>query len=270
MEDWNVPILNPDDGAALAQALSIKKDMSGVRITAVHFGPPSGDRFITEALALGCDEGLRIWDENLEDLHTGSKLLIFTRVAKILGFDLLFTGTKSLDTGSAQLGILLASTLQVPCITRVSRIDAIHEDTVTATRNLELGWKEQVESTRPVVITMEAEEEILPCPSFSDVARAAETDIQCLDLAGIGISREEIRQAESRLVFGPLRFPAPGLQYIQPPDSSLPAFERRRQIGEGSMQKRQGRIVRGSEDEVVEELFQALMREGWVEHLRKA
>ena len=104
MEDWNVPILNPDDGAALAQALSIKKDMSGVRITAVHFGPPSGDRFITEALALGCDEGLRIWDENLEDLHTGSKLLIFTRVAKILGFDLLFTGTKSLDTGSAQLG----------------------------------------------------------------------------------------------------------------------------------------------------------------------
>jgi electron transfer flavoprotein alpha/beta subunit len=76
-EHWNVPVLNPDDSAAVAQALRIKETVPEAQITIVHLGPPSGDRFIWEALALGCDEGLRIWDEELEDLHTRGKLSIF-------------------------------------------------------------------------------------------------------------------------------------------------------------------------------------------------
>jgi electron transfer flavoprotein beta subunit len=268
-EDWNVPLLNPDDGMAVAQALKIKKDMPEARITIVHLGPPSGEKLIRNALALGCDEGLRIWDEGLADLHTGSKLLIFARAAKILGFDLLFTGTKSLDTGSAQLGMLLASTLEVPCITRVSSIDEIRAEAVTATRKLEQGHLEQVESARPLVVAMEADEEPPAYASFPAVTQAAESTIPCFDLPRIGIPQEAIRQAESGLSFGPLRLPVPRLQYMQPPDSSLPAFERRRQIGEGTMGKRLGRIVRGNEDEVVEELFQTLLREGWLDHLRK-
>jgi electron transfer flavoprotein beta subunit len=268
-EDWNVPMLNPDDGMSVAQALKIKKDMPEARITVVHWGPPSGEKFIRNALALGCDEGLRIWDEGLAELHTGGKALVFARAAMIVGFDLLFTGTKSLDTGSAQLGMLLASALKVPCITHVSAIDAIRRETVAATRKLERGYQEQVESARPLVVAMEADEELPACASFPAVAQAAERTIPCVSLPEIGIPREALREAESRLTFGPLRLPAPGLQFIQPPDSSLPAFERRRQIGEGAMLKRQGRIVRGNEDEVVEDLFQTLLREEWLDHLRK-
>jgi electron transfer flavoprotein beta subunit len=268
-ENWNVPTLNPDDGMAVAQALKIKKDMAGAHITIVHWGPPSGNRFIRNALALGCDEGLRIWDESLEELHTGGKALVFARAATILGFDLLFTGTKSLDTGSAQLGMLLASALQVPCITRVSGIDAIRTESITATRKLERGYQEQVESPRPLVIAMEADEELQAYTSFPAIAHAEERAIPCLGLPEFGIPREVVRKAESRLKFGPLRLPAPRLQFIQPPDSSLPAFERRRQIGEGSLQKRQGKIVRSNEDEVVENLFQSLLQGGFLRHLRR-
>jgi electron transfer flavoprotein alpha/beta subunit len=268
-EDWNVPILNPDDGMSVAQALKIKKNIPEARITIIHLGPPSGIRFIRTALALGCDEGLRVWDEGLEELHTGGKLLVFARVAKILGFEFLFTGTKSLDTGSAQLGMLLASALQVPCITRVSSIDAIRTETVAVTRKLERGYQEQVESTRPLVVAMENDEGLPAYALFPFVAQAEERTIPCFDLSRIGVPREAIRQAESRLKFGPLRLPEPRLQFIQPPDSSLPAFERRRQIGEGTMQKRQGKIVKDKEDKVAEELFQTLLREGWLEHLRK-
>jgi electron transfer flavoprotein beta subunit len=267
--DWNVPLLNSDDGMAVAQALKIKKDMPEAHITIVHWGPPSGDRFIREALSLGCDEGLRIWDEGLEELHTRGKLLIFARVAKILEFDILFTGTKSLDTGSAQLGMLLASSLQVPCIIRVVRIDEIRTRTITATRKLERGYQERVESARPLVISVEADEEETAYARFPAMAQAAEKDICCFDLARIGIPLQAIQKEESRLKFGPLRLPEPRLQFIQPPDSSLPAFERRRQLGEGTMDKRSGRIVSGNEDAVVEELFQTLLRKGWLEHLRK-
>jgi electron transfer flavoprotein beta subunit len=269
IEDWNVPMLNPDDGMAVASALKIKKDMPGTRIRIVHWGPLPGDRYIRSALALGCDEGLRIWDERLQELHTGAKVLIFARAATILGFDLIFTGTKSLDTGSAQLGMLLASALQVPCITRVSCIDAIQGKTVTTTRRLECGYQEQVESVRPLVVSVEANEEPLPYASFPKVAQAAERTIPCFGLPEIGIPLQAIQQEESRLKFGPLRLPEPRLEFIQPPDSSLPAFERRRQIGEGSVQKRQGKIARGNEDEVVENLFQALLQGGFLRHLRR-
>jgi electron transfer flavoprotein beta subunit len=270
-EDWNVPMLNPDDGMAVAQALKIKKDRPEARITIVHWGPSSGEKIIRNALALGCDEGLRIWDEDLE-LHTRGKVLVFARAATILGFDLLFTGIKSLDTGSAQLGMLLASALGVPCITRVSSIDAISTETVTATRRLERGYQEQVESARPLVVAMEAHEYVEELPayaSFPAVAQSAETTIPCWSLPEIGIPREAIQQADFRLTFGPLRLPAPGLQFLQPPDSSLPAFERRRQIGEGFAQTRQGKIGRGDEDTIVEELFQTLRQEGFLQHLKK-
>jgi electron transfer flavoprotein beta subunit len=268
--DWNVPMLNPDDGMAVGQALKIKKDMPEAHITIVHLGPHSGDRFIRDTLALGCDDGLRIWDEGLEDLHTRGKRLIFARVAKILGFDILFTGTKSLDTGSSQLGMLLASSMQVPCITRVVCIDEIRTGTITATRKLERGYQERVESARPLVISVEADEEAATYAPFTAMAQAAEKNIPCFDLPRIGIPLQAIQQEESRLKFGPLRLPEPRLQFIQPPDSSLPAFERRRQLGEGAMEKRSGRIVRGNEDAVAEELFQTLLRKGWLEHLRRA
>jgi electron transfer flavoprotein beta subunit len=269
-EDWNVSILNPDDGMAVAQALKIKHEIPEAQITVVHLGPPSGEKFIREVLALGCDEGLRIWDEGLEDLHTAGKQLIFARVARILGVDILLTGTKSLDTGNSQLGVLLASSLQVPCITRVAHIDEIHAETITVTRKLERGYQEQVESVRPLVISVEADEDAIAYASFPAIAQAAEIIIPCLDIACIGISLQAIQQEESRLKFGPLRLPEPRLQFIQPPDSSLPAFERRQQMGEGSLQKRQGRIVRGDDNTVVEELFQALLHEGCLDHLRKA
>ncbi len=267
--DWNVTILDPNDAMSVSEAVRIRKEIAGAHITVVHLGPPSGERFLRDALALGCDEGLRIWDEELEDLHTGGKLLILARVAEIVGFDILFTGSKSRDTGSSQLGVLLASSLRVPCINRVVRMDAILPGAITATRKLDRGYQELVEATQPLVVSVEADDEEASAAPFPAVVLAAGKVIPCFDMSRIGIPLHAVRQAESRLKFGPLRLPEPRLRFIQPPDSSLPAFERRCQIGEDAGEKRTGKIVRGDEDAVVEALFQALQRGSFLEHLRK-
>ena len=269
--DWNVSMTNPDDATAVNVATGIKKHMPDAHVTVVHWGPQSGERLIRNSLALGCDEGLRIWDESFEELHTGGKVIVFARAATLLGFDLIFTGTKSLDTGSSQLGVLLACTLGIPCITRVSGINKIKEGAVAVTRRLERGYQEQVAAAGPLVVAIESDEsgeEPTEYASFATVARAAERFIPCWSFSQIGIPPEGVRKAESRLKFGPLRLPEPRLQFIQPPDSSLPAFDRRRRLGEAFVQKRQGRIVQGDEDAVVEELFQSLLREGCLTHLK--
>jgi electron transfer flavoprotein beta subunit len=268
-EDWNVPILNPDDAAAVAAALKIKQTIPETHVTLVHLGPPREDRFIKEAVALGCDDGLRIWDEDLEEIRVAGKAIIFSRTARVLGFDLILAGTSSLDTGSGQLAILLASDLQLPCITRVISIDAIRADTITVTRIIDRGYQKRIESAKPLVIAMVADSETAIYASFPAVVEASQTHIPCLDLSQIGIARDALQQADSRLKFGPLQFPVPKLQFLQPPDSSLPAFERRCQLGEFSLAKREKKIVKGEEDMVAEEIFRTLLRQGWLDHLRK-
>lgn len=267
--DWNISTINPDDEAAVAAVVKVKQEIPGTHITVVHLGPPSGERFIRDAIALGCDDGLRIWEESLNDIGCSGKALIFSRVARILGFDLLVTGTRSLDSGNGQLGVLLAHLLEVPCVTRVTGIDRMEPDSIVVTRNLDQGFRERVESVKPLVIAMEAEAERSMTASFTARVQASEREIPCIDLSRIGISCEALQQADSHLVHGRLRFPVPKMQFARPPDSSLPAFERRLQLAGLSAERREGNLIECYEDSAAEEIFQILLRKGWLSHLRK-
>ena len=265
---WNAPLLNPGDRAAVKAALKIKEAFPGTRITLVHLGPVSGERIIREVYSLGCDEGLRIWDEDIENLEPRAKALIFERVARVWGFDLMFAGARSEDTGSGQLAVLLACRLRAPCITHVTAVEKLSKMRLAATRMLTGGYVERVESPVPCVISMEADEDPDPYASLPALFTAAERKIDCLDLARIGISRQSIL-AESCLTCGPLRFPVPRARFTPAPDSSLPAFERREGLRMGPVSKREGRITAGDEESVVKEIFRSLLAGGWLHHLRK-
>lgn len=266
--DWNVPILNPADSSAIELALRIKDNLPETHITLIHLGPASGERWIREGLALGCDEGVRIWEEGFDEVQTQGKALIFARVAKILNFDLILTGVKSQDTGNGQIGIFLASYLKAPCINSVITFE-IKEMTVIATKGLAHGYREYISSPIPLVVAVEAHEELNRYASLPALLEANEKEIPCFDLPQIGIPRELIQQKDASLIFGPLQFPRSRLKFIPPPDSSLPAFERIKKLIEGVVASREGKLVRGEEDHVVEELFQTLLQEGWLNHLRK-
>ena len=267
--DWNISILNPDDEAGIGTTLKIKQQNPDTHITAVHLGPPSNERFIREAMALGCDEGLRIWDEGLDAIRTGAKALILSRVARILGFDLLVAGSRSLDGNTGQLGILLASALKIPFITRAMDVSEVDSSRILATRNMDHGYRQKVECPKPLVVAVEAGEASSLKASFQSVAAASEMKIPCFDLSEIGIPQTSLQKADLPLVFEPIRFPVPKQQFIEPPDSSLSSFLRRSQLEKGGSEKRMGSIERCDPDSAAKKLFQILLREGWLDHLRK-
>ena len=269
--EWNVPVLNPDDGAAIEAALELKAGLPESRITLINLGPPESEKAIRDGLALGCDEGLRVWDDDLEDLHAPAKATILARVARTLPFALILAGAGSQDTASAQLGLLLASSLGVPCITHAVGLRRAGAGAVVADRRLARGYRQEVRAATPLVVTMVASGNESPGRYASLPALLEDTgrEIPCLDLADIGIPAQWVRQTESLLSFGPLRFPKARRKFIAAPDSSLPAYERREKLREGSIKRREGRIVKGGEDTVVEKLFQALLQGGWLSHLRK-
>jgi hypothetical protein len=105
--------------------------------------------------------------------------------------------------------------------------------------------------------------------SFPALLEALGKEILRWGLGRLGISEESLRKKEQRLTFSPLRFPRPRVRAIPAPDSSLPAFYRILKLLEGSVQRRGGKLIEKKEDELVEELFQTLRREGWLDHLRK-
>lgn len=268
--EWNVPILNPADQSALYAALKIKQNVPGSHIILIHLGPVSGEHWIREGLALGCDEGVRVWDEGFDGIHAHGKALVFARMARILEFDLILTGARSLDTGNNQIGALLASHLRIPCAGSVIALEmGVEKRSVIALRRLAQGYQARIEAPLPLVVATEAREESpqdAPLPLLID---ATEKAIPCFDCADLGIPRTLLQQEDGLLLYGPLRFPKARLKGAAAPDSFLPAFLRIRKLIEGTITSREGRIVSGKEDHVVEEFFQTLYKEGWLDHLRE-
>lgn len=268
--DWNVWQLNPADRKAIDIALKVKKGFPGAHITLIHLGPLPAERWVREGIALGADEGLRIWEDNLDNCSVESKALIFAEVARVLGFDIILTGSKSDDTMHGQMGFLLRSHLDVPIIGSVVDVSVNREEgTVTALRTLSKGYREKVECGLPLVITVEEGESNGHYASLAGLLTAYEGDIPCWDLAEIGIPAAMIREKDRLLSVGPLQFPRPRLKTFPAPDSALPAFERIKKLLEGTIKLRAGKVVKDDEDGLTEELFQVLLNEGWLDHLRK-
>ena len=270
LSDWNVTQLNPPDRKAIDTALKIKKKFPNTHITLIHLGPPSEERWIQEGLALGADEGLRIWEEDIEGCSVNSKAFICARTAQILGFDLILTGNKSGDTMSGQLGTLLASYLDLPVINAVTDITVKQKKKIIALKNLAKGYRERIGSPLPLVITTDTGENSEHYASFASLLEAYEKEIPCWDLAQIGIPIQSIHEKNALLALESLQSPKPRLKTIPAPDSTLPAFERIKQLIEGTIKPREGKIVKRDEDSIVEELFQILLKEGWLDHLKEA
>jgi electron transfer flavoprotein beta subunit len=268
--DEPVRLLNPPDCAALELSLRVKETHTETHITLVQLGPPSGERWIREGLALGCDEGFRIWGEGLDDVRPQGKALVFARAAELLDFDLILVGNRSQDTTSAQVGILMACHLNLPHISSVMELEVEREEeTVIATRSLARGYQERIRCPLPLVASTDVHLDIESYASLPALLGAMDREVPCWDLAQMGIPIEHVREADSLLTYGPLRPPRPRPRFIPLPDSSLPAFERISTLLKGTIQRREGRVIREDEDRVVDELFHTLLREGWLDHLRE-
>ena len=139
-------------------------------------------------------------------------------------------------------------------------------------RGLDRGFRERVAARLPLVATVSAgpspREEAPASPSAFTRLRAQSREIPVWDLADLGVPLAQVRGAGEALRFGAPHPARPRLHTIAAPDSSLPAFERILKLVEGSVKRREGRVVRHSDDETAEAIFDVLRAEGWLDHLR--
>ncbi len=295
--EWQVPRLEPGCARALDLALELKEAASEpvveydteaaseegggpraaaeVEVVALTIGPEEGDRLLRDALARGCDEVIRVWSAECVGLHAPGKAVVLAAAARAARCDVVLAGTSSPTTASAQVGVLVAEHLHLPCVTQVVEFDATQDDagpapgSVRAVRGLAGGFREVVEVSLPAVLTVLAGELDSTSASLPAVLGAQVASVPLWDLAELGVPIEDVRRAERPLCHLGVRVPRPAVRRVPAPDPDESAFNRIGELVRGTVRRREGRVAEGSPEILAGELFQALRDGGWLDHLRQ-
>lgn len=252
--------LNPDDAAALSLALDTKNASKEVEITLVSIGPARVTSYLRNGLALGAAKALRIWDEGLGSLSPFVKARLLTAAVSLLGADLVFTGSRGLDTSNRMVGPLMAAWLDWPCVSGVLRLEPdFQQNIVTLIKDLGRGEREKLICSLPAVISVKGDGK-LPYASLDRLIESQYAVIPVFSAVELGISPAVLHQDPAPVA--DLVFPRPAPRKAPLLDSSLPAFYRILQLLEGGIAKRKGVMLEGSGPGLAERLFQLLKDEG--------
>lgn len=147
-------IFNPEDLNALEQALQIKDNYPGTKITILTMGPGRAAEVIREGLYRGADDGVLLTDRAFAGADTlATSYALSMAVRKISDFDIIISGRQAIDGDTAQVGPQVAEKLGIPQVTYAEIIESIEDRKIQIKRRLENGV-ETVSVTLPILITV--------------------------------------------------------------------------------------------------------------------
>ncbi len=194
--DWgDAPlVLNPWDEFAVEAALQLKEAHGG-SVTVVSVGDESALEAIRQALAMGCDEAVRIEDPALtpDDSLSTAKVLA-AAVQKIGEVDLVVFGRQAVDGDTGLTPVQTARLLGWPFVGLVAAFPAVDPDgkTFQAERVIEEG-RQVVSSRLPAVVSVAKEYGEPRYPSFMGIRKAARKQVPVWSLADLGIEAPAVK-----------------------------------------------------------------------------
>jgi electron transfer flavoprotein beta subunit len=251
-------ILNPADAVALEMALRMRSESDTVK--ALTVGPTEAEWILRDALAVGADEVLRIWEDGRTNTRPAATALLLAAALQTESLpDLLVCGARTLSHGSGKVPALIAEHLDWPVVTDILEF-SVHAARVHFQRRLARGARADGEVTMPVVLGVEAGTVPLRYASLPSLMKAQRAAIPVRHLPDLGLSPLD------------LNFPSPTFLTTMPPyarpremfmpDSTLPAHERVAQIMSAGIVQKSGRIVEGSPEEMADTIIAFLSEHG--------
>ncbi len=179
--------MNEYDEYAVEQAVQLKEQVGDADVTVLSIGPDRVKESLKKALAMGCDRGVQIKDDDyyLKDPMEIASLI--HSLAKDKGFDVVFTGMQSQDRGSAQVGVLLAEMLGLPSVSTVVDF-AFEAGTITARRELEGGLKGVVKVQVPALVTCQLGLNTPRYPTLPNIMKAKKKELLTVDASELEAS----------------------------------------------------------------------------------
>jgi len=168
--------MNEYDEYAVEQAVQLKQLAGEADLTVLCIGSDRVKETMKKALAMGCDRGFHIADNDsyLKDPFAIASLI--ANYAKEQSFDLIFTGMQSQDRGSAQVGVLVAEMLGIPSLTTLVEF-SYADGTINAKRELEGGIKAKVSCATPALVTCQLGLNTPRYPTLPNIMKAKKKEM---------------------------------------------------------------------------------------------
>lgn len=195
----NTPaIISPFDLYAVEEAIATKEKFGG-EVTVITMGPERTKEVLKEALAMGCDKAVRLWDDDM----TGSDVWATARimaaaVEKLGGYDVAFFGRQGVDSETAALPGMFARLTKARVAAFATGTDFSTTGKVVTERVLE-GGKEKVELNLPAAISMVKDANKPRFASLLGLRKAAKAEIAVWSLTDLGMAASDVGIAGSRI-----------------------------------------------------------------------
>ena len=260
-----VQILNPADACAIEAAVRFKEQLGG-DVTVITLGPADAEGVLRAALALGADAAVRLWNDDASEWDAFAVAeTLAAYIQQQLPFpDIILCGEATSDWSSGVVGPALAQYLDLPQITGVAQMSISSEQDAVrlrATRRLERGYREQLEGTSPLLLTVSSSLNEPRYPSLPSHLNALKTIIPVLDpytfLTEPPVSSDETTLLE-------VHTPRPLPRHVAGPNSKHSAYQRIGEIVSGGATSRKARLVQGSPEELAQALVDYLESQGFV------
>jgi len=185
--------LNPLDMYAVEEAIRIKeKFKKDIEITAISMGPPSTIEIIKDAISMGCDNGYLISDRKFAGSDTLATAYILSIAIKKIGdFDLIIAGERATDGETGQVGPSVATQLDIPVLTYISKIEKITGGKVRVRREVERGY-EILEGPLPILLCVVKGINEPRLPNLSGKIKAKNFKVHILN-------QDELKASSSRI-----------------------------------------------------------------------
>lgn len=182
-------IINPYDEFALEEALRIR-DAGGGTVTILTVGEQKATESIRTGLAMGADKGILIQDPACQQMDGLGIAQVLSAAIRTLPYDLIIAGQRAVDDENWLVGIAVAQTLQIPCISLVIQ-QQIENSAIRCQRTID-GGTMTVEASLPALITTQRGLNEPRYASLQGVMKAKKKPIEVKTLGDLGLSGDDI------------------------------------------------------------------------------
>jgi electron transfer flavoprotein beta subunit len=186
-------VINPWDEYALEEAIRLKEKHGG-KVSVVSMGPDQVREALKQAVAMGCDEAIQLWDPAFDGSDAlATSLILAGAIQKIGSVDAVLFGKQAIDGDTGLIAPAVARRLGWPQLTYVAKIRDIDPNgkTLTVERLLEEG-RQVVTSKLPVVISVVKEINEPRYPSFMGIRKASKLQVPTWSAADLAVDAASV------------------------------------------------------------------------------
>ena len=194
-------IINPLDLYAIESGIQLKEKFGG-KITVITMGPPSSEKALREAIAMGCDDGILLSGREFAGSDTWATSYALSSAIDELDFDLILAGERATDGDTGQVGPGIASWLDLTLSTYTSDIVSVNksedeeidyttveQDSIVVERMVEEGY-EKLKLPLPALLTVVKEISFPRLPTLRGKQRSRKVDIPQWNLENLDMKED--------------------------------------------------------------------------------